>query len=154
MLHRKNGKRLGMTVAEFGLVLPAVMVLLLGTMEMGNLFHSWLTVQKAAQEAVRIAATGEGADDGTRMIRIENKALERMEPLQGTKTVTVSSWPRGQASDTGSQGSAGSPCEIVEVRASCTYTPLISLMEPILPDDITLSSADRKLNEPWRPCDS
>lgn len=153
MHKRRNTNRRGMTLVEFAMLLPVILFLLLGVMESGNMFFSWLTVQKSAQEAVRVAATGQGDEEGTRMSLIRNTAMERLAPLDGTKTVTVTSWPGLDASGPGTEGSAGNPCQVVEVKVSYLYEPLIGLIAPVLPESLTLSSADRKINEPWKPCE-
>lgn len=150
---RRNHARQGMTLVEFALLMPVLLFLLLGVMESGNMFFSWLTVQKAAQESVRVAATGIGDEEGTRMTLIEDAAMERLDPLDGTKTVTVTSWPGMDASGPGIEGSAGGPCQVVEVKVAYLYAPLVPLLEPILPESMTLTSADRKVNEPWKPCE-
>jgi len=55
---RRKGRR-GQTLVEFALVLPVLLLLLFGVIEFGATFHAWLTLEHAAREAARYAATGQ-----------------------------------------------------------------------------------------------
>ena len=57
-LKRRKG-RLGQTLIEFALILPVLLLLLFGIIEFGAAFHAWLTLEHAAREAARYAATGQ-----------------------------------------------------------------------------------------------
>ncbi|HIQ01886.1 MAG TPA: hypothetical protein EYH30_07120, partial [Anaerolineales bacterium] len=57
-LKRRKG-RLGQTLVEFALILPVLLLLLFGIIEFGAAFHAWLTLEHAAREAARYAATGQ-----------------------------------------------------------------------------------------------
>lgn len=48
----------GSTIVEFALVLPFLVLLICGIMDMGNLFYQLNIVNEAAREGARIAATG------------------------------------------------------------------------------------------------
>jgi len=51
-------RRKGQTLAEFGLTLPFLLVLVFGIIESGRLFQAWVTLQNSAREATRYATTG------------------------------------------------------------------------------------------------
>lgn len=147
--------RSGMTSVEFGLLLPILFVLIMGLIETGNICYSWLTVQRAAQEGTRFAATGQGYEEGTRMMLIEQETNRLLSALNsGTKTITIRSWPTLDTTVPGQDGNAGEPCQIVEVEALYNYKPFTPLIAQLLPNVITLLGSDRKVNEPWYPCDS
>ncbi|RLC54637.1 MAG: hypothetical protein DRI80_19030, partial [Chloroflexota bacterium] len=48
----------GQGMVEFALVLPVLLLLLFGLVEFGRIFHAWLTLEYAARQAARYAASG------------------------------------------------------------------------------------------------
>ena len=51
-------KKRGQAMVEFALVLPIFILLLMGIMEFGMLFHQYLVVTSASREGARAAAVG------------------------------------------------------------------------------------------------
>lgn len=150
----RNRARKGMTAVELALLLPALLMLIMGIIETGVITYSWLTLQSAAQKGARYAATGQGYDTGTRLTEIKNITEKTLEVLdKGAKKVTIRSWPTHNTSGTGVENNAGEPCQVVEVAATYDYEPFTPLIAQILPETITLLGSDRKVNEPWYPCD-
>ncbi len=149
-----NSRRKGMTTVELGLILPFLMVMVMGILEMGTMAYSWMAIQKAAQTGARFAATGVGEEEGTRMSQTIQITEDWMAALdKGAKEITVSSWPTTAASGSGTSGSAGGPCQLVEVAVVYQYHPYTPIVGAVLPDVIPLFGSDRKLNEPWKPCE-
>ncbi|QJB55228.1 TadE/TadG family type IV pilus assembly protein [Pseudodesulfovibrio sp. zrk46] len=147
--------RQGITSMEFAMVLPFVVTLVFGLVEFGNMFYSWLAVQKAAQVATRFAATGVGEEEGTRISQINQIAADWLADLDnGSKEIVISSWPTPAASGAGAVGSAGDPCGLVQVAVVYNYEPFTPIVSSILPTTVSLHGQDRKLNEPWKPCDN
>lgn len=147
--------RTGMTTLEFALILPVLLLLVMCVIEMGNICYSWLTLQRAAQEGARFASTGQGYEEGTRLVQIQEKTGVMLAVLNnGDKEITVRSWPDLSASGAGQDGNAGEPCQLVEVEVVYGYKPFTPLIAQALPPTITLLGSDRKVNEPWYPCDS
>ncbi len=145
----------GLAAVEMALVLPAALLLIFGLIETGNLFFTWLTVQKAAEMGARFAATGQGEDEGTRVAQIQARSQALLVNLSGSGAeVSVRSWPTISATGSGVAGSAGEPCGIVEVGVSFLYRPVTPLLGDVLPESIPVHGSDRKVNEPWRPCPS
>ena len=143
----------GMSALECAIVLPVFLMLLMGLMEAGNLFRSWLTVQKAAQAGARFASTGQGDLEGDRMARILNEADMVLGILpDAARLVAVRSWPDVVASGSGATGDPGQPCGLVEVAVTYDYTPITPIIGAALPAVIPLAGSDRKVNEPWQPC--
>ncbi len=158
-LHKKStnnaGSRAGITTVELGLLLPLVFMLIMGIIETGVLCYSWLTVQRAAHEGVRFAATGQGYEEGTRNTLIEQATASMLDQLNnGQKVITIRSWPDHSATGSGIEGNAGEPCQLVEVQVAYKYQPFTPLVSNMLPEIITLLGSGRKVNEPWYPCDS
>ncbi len=54
----------GQTLVEFAVILPVFVLLFFGVFEFARLLQSWVTIQHAAEEAVRFATTGTGWDAG------------------------------------------------------------------------------------------
>lgn len=152
--HLKHSRRRGMTTMEFAMILPFLVVLVLGMVEFGTMFYSWLTIQKAAQSAARFAATGVGEEEGTRMNQTLQLAESWMTDLDnGSKEIVITSWPTPNATGQGVEGSAGTPCGLVEVAVTYNYHPFTPVVSAMLPEVLQLHGQDRKMNEPWKPCD-
>jgi Flp pilus assembly protein TadG len=151
MLRRRSP---GNASVEMALLLPVALLLCLGLMESGNMFLAWLTMQKAAETGVRLATTGQGLDDGTRLTRITQKTLSVASVIPGgdKATVTVRSWASKDTSGSGVSGDAGGACLPVEVRVDLSYVPTIPLFEKLFPPTVALSGRERMVNEPWVPC--
>lgn len=151
--NRRNPRRRGITTVEFALTLPFIIILVMGMVEVGTMYFSWMTVQKAAQTGARFAATGIGEEEGTRMTQILQQTEDWMEALdKGGKVITVSSWPTTSATGEGVSGNAGGPCQLVEVAVVYSYHPFTPIVGSMFPDVIEISGQDRKINEPWKPC--
>ena len=153
--NRKNkSRRLGLTAVELAMVLPILFTMVMGLFEGGSAYYSWLTVQKAAQVGARFAATGRGEDEGTRLNQIIATTEAGLTTLtHGTTEVTVRSWPDLNAVGDGIDGNPGAPCQMAEVAVLYNYKPFTPIVAALLPDTIPLHGYDRKVNEPWKPCD-
>jgi hypothetical protein len=135
------------------LVLPVLLAMLFGLMEIGNMLFFKATVSKAAHSGARLAVTGRGEDDGTRLSRIKSRARELADTLGPDNiTVAVRSYPDLGAQGAARQDDAGSPCELVEVEIKCDYHPLTPFLSATLPSDMTFTAKERMVNEPWAPC--
>lgn len=154
MNQNKRAQRRGITSVEFALIIPVLMVMIMGIVEMGTMFHSWLTLQKAAQSGARFAATGQGEEEGTRIAQIQQVTGNWLESLdKGDKEISISSWASPAAEGDGASGNAGGPCQLVEVAVVYAYHPYTPIVGSLLPEVIPILGSDRKLNEPWKPCD-
>ena len=74
--------RKGQSMVEFLFVIPILMVLIFGIMEMGRHFYTRLTLRNAVMEATRFAVTGRELDDGSgtplgRVASIESVILQK-----------------------------------------------------------------------------
>ncbi|WP_207264649.1 TadE/TadG family type IV pilus assembly protein [Desulfovibrio sp. Huiquan2017] len=151
---RNNGRRAGLAAVETALILPVMFMLIMAVIESGNAVYAWATVQKAAQIGARFAATGRGADAGTRLQDIIQATEAGLTTLkQSNIAITVRSWPDVRASGDGIDNDPGAPCQLAEVAVVYNYEPFTPLVSPLLPDTIPLRGFDRKVNEPWKPCD-
>jgi len=66
MKHRSNKKTFrAQTMVEFALVLPILMVMLIGMLEVGRMVFTYITIASASREAVRYGAASGDNDPGT-----------------------------------------------------------------------------------------
>lgn len=150
----RHSRRRGMTTMEFALVLPFIMVFIMGMIETGTMFYSWMTVQKSAQAGARFAATGMGEEEGNRLSQIVQTTEDWLTSLEnGDSEIVIRSWPTTSATGEGTSGNAGGPCQLVEVAVTYAYHPFTPIVGALFPDVVPIHGSDRKLNEPWRPCD-
>ncbi len=151
---RPESRNLGSMLVEFAVLLPAALVLIMGLIETGNLYRSWLTVQKAAQQGARYATTGQGEMDGNRLTEIVGATSELLTilPNNGDSEVYVRSWPGMNVSGEGRPDDPGQPCDTVEVKVLYTYDPITPLVGAVMPDPLVLNGSDMKVNEPWHLC--
>ena len=153
--NRSNRGKRGLVSVETALLLPVMFTMVMAVIEGGSMLHSWMALQKASQMGARFAATGQGEEEGSRMSQIHQVTTEWLDQLDdGAKTITISSWPGYAAAGGGTAGCAGGPCDMVEVAVTYEYKPFTPFIGDALPKIIKLSGVDRKLNEPWKPCDS
>jgi len=150
---RQNRRRRGMGTVEFALIAPSIFILFMGIIETGNMLSAWMTIQKAAQSGARFAATGIGDEEGNRLTLIKQETKEWLEALGGNKLIEVKSWPTLSATGDGATGNPGGPCQLVEVEVIYDYKPITPVLSAVFPDFVKLTGHDRKLNEPWKPCD-
>jgi Flp pilus assembly protein TadG len=150
---RRNTSR-GQGAVELALIAPILLVCMFGVVEMGRLSYAWVTMQHAARAGTRMAITGQGEQNGTRLSLIINASQQVANnlPRGGGTTITVRSWPDVTASGAGRAGNPGQPCELVEVEVQYVYQPVTPLISHLMPSRTTLAGRDRKLNEPWVPC--
>ena len=152
--NRKLSRRAGLAAVETALILPIMFMLVMAVIEGGNAIYAYVTVQKAAQMGARYAATGRGADEGTRLNDIIKATEAGLTTLkQSNIEISVRSWPDLQATGDGIDNDPGAPCQLAEVAVVYKYEPFTPLVGPLLPDSIPLRGFDRKVNEPWKPCD-
>lgn len=57
-MRRTALRKRGQAMVEFALVLPILLIILLGIMEFGLVFHEYLVVTHAAREGARVAVLG------------------------------------------------------------------------------------------------
>lgn len=144
----------GQSLVEMALLAPVLAALLFGVVESGRLFYAWVTVQHAARAGTRFAVTGIGERDGTRLRQIQRTALEAARGLPARDLqITIRSWHGLRGRQQLIVGSAGGPCDLVEVEVQYTFRPIIPLIARLLPQQMILRGSDRKMNEPWMPCE-
>lgn len=147
-----NGRR-GAASLEFALIAPTLFLFLMGLFEFSLISHARLTIQKAAQMAARHGTTGQiqsGEDRRTRIVEIAESYLAYLPG--GQAQVFVRSWKGLDTSGAGIENDPGGPCDTLEVSIRYQYRPAMPIVAQVLPQSLDLTGADRRVNEPWRPC--
>ena len=106
----------GQTLVELALILPILVILLMGTIEFGRIFFTYLTVTHASREAARATIVHTTKDNTYIQEKVEN-AAGWLDPT----TLTVDVTPTSPASRT-----TGVP---LTVKVSCPvelFTPVLS----------------------------
>jgi Flp pilus assembly protein TadG len=127
LLHRFGRCRRGAALVEFGFVGPAMVVLVLGVLEVGRLAYYQAALNYAAQEATRFAIVREG--DVT-AAQIEDFAGDQLLGLKKELAVITAAAPISAATNT----------SLVTVQATYPFRFLLPL--PSL-DSITLTAESR-----------
>lgn len=74
---RNDGGEKGQALAEFALIIPVLLILLVGIFEIGYGLNSYLTVVDAARDGARLGAKGSASDaDITALIARETERLK------------------------------------------------------------------------------
>jgi len=73
----------GQALVEMAIILPLLLLLLLGTIEMGRIFHSYIVVTQASREGARVAAVGQSDAE------INTVVAENTSSLGGTVRVGI-----------------------------------------------------------------
>jgi Flp pilus assembly protein TadG len=126
---RKRGPyERGQALVEFALVIPVFLILVLGIVDFGWAFRSWMTVTNSAQEGAQLGAVGATCDD------IKQRAVETSAGLL-------------LLSDVSAENCQGQPGTSVAVTVTHDYSlvaPLGGLLTTLsggaLPSTITLTS--------------
>lgn len=146
----------GATLAEFALMLPVLMAIIAGVIEMGMLFNAWVAVQDAAERGTRYAVTGRSScssGGSSRLTCITSEAQTAVKHIKDNATavtVTVNSW-NYPTYTTLAANNPGGPCDAVEVAVTYAYKPRITLFTPLI-GTRNLTGRQRFINEPFGPC--
>ncbi|MEQ8672680.1 MAG: TadE/TadG family type IV pilus assembly protein [Aggregatilineales bacterium] len=71
-------------MAEFGLTIPILLLLIFGIIEFGRLFQAWVTLQNAAREATRYATTGQYNRDRYELLTESDYIVSAVAPVDNT----------------------------------------------------------------------
>jgi len=164
---RKTGYR-GQAITEFAIVLPILMVLLVGILEVGRMVFTYAAVTNASREAVRYASAfglDQDPDDGNKYLKykyckgIRNTASRSayFMHLQTSDIVIQYDHGPGHTPFDTCLAASGQDDVVVNkppylnsdrvlVTITTTYRPLVKLI-PIRPRTITSSSARTILGE-------
>ena len=114
----RRGRDAGQSLVEFAVILPLFLTILLGAVEFGRGFQSWLTLSNAAATGARTAAVGQTAAEVEAATRNAAVTLD-----QGALTVQV----------TNAEGPTGEP---VTVHVEYTMTMMTPFFAPLVPGGV------------------
>jgi Flp pilus assembly protein TadG len=118
---------------ELALVLPLLLLLVLGMVQVGAVLSAYLTLQAAAEEGARVGITG--APDSAIVARVEAVAAD-LNP--SNLTVTVTPVP-----------SARTPGTLLTVEVTYTYPIRFTYLQPLFGRSFTLQSTFSSLMD-WK----
>lgn len=154
---RNRADERGQTLAEFALLVPLLVILIFGFVDVSRIYQSWVTIEGAAREGARYGVTGRSdcdiaADD--RLACIEYNTTQRAQALTNNDTdltVTVRSWDFPAYADPAAEGDPGDQCDAIEVQVNYQFTPSTPLAATIF-GSIELVGRERLVNEPFGTC--
>jgi Flp pilus assembly protein TadG len=121
----------GAAAVEFAIVVPALIVLIFGSIEFGLAVNARTQVSNAAREGVRVASLGGSVAD------IQASALNSIGNVSGTKTVTVTCTTPGGATCTIGASNSGNTATVVVVL---NYTGITGMFPSLTNTTITGTS--------------
>jgi Flp pilus assembly protein TadG len=121
----------GAAAVEFALVVPALILLIFGSIEFGLAVQARTMVGNAAREGVRVASLGGSVAD------VQASALNALGTVSGTKTVTVTcKTPSGTSCVIG----AANPGNVATVVVTVNYTGITGMFPLLTNTKLTASS--------------
>lgn len=136
----------GQTLVEFAFIVPMILMLALGTVEMARHYYVRLTMQHAVAEAARFAVTGRIIADttGTPLTRAQS-----ITQIIGRRAATLSVDLDGITID---PPDGGGPGDIVTVNADFGFNFIAPWLRGLVPNGALDFSASTALkNEPFFP---
>jgi Flp pilus assembly protein TadG len=117
--------RRGVAAVEFGLMLPLLMLVLAGVVELGNYLASAQAVEKGLRAGAMFAARSDLPLTATAQTNIET--LVKRGSLSGSDPYLTDSWSNGgTVAATASTGTAnGQTIDIITVSATVTYEEIL-----------------------------
>lgn len=124
-----HGKQLGQNLAEFALLLPLLLTLVLGTLDLGRCFYTYVAMTNAAREAARYGALHNTAASST---QVRQEFTSDGSDISGCAGGTLTFAASG--------GGRGNP---YTVEVSCQFTlvtPFVAGFLGALGNQLTISS--------------
>ncbi|QAZ66637.1 TadE/TadG family type IV pilus assembly protein [Solidesulfovibrio carbinolicus] len=137
----KPGQAGSLTV-EMALVLPILLTLLLGILELGNILRIQATLESAVGKIARYAATQETSQASAQNY-MQSQGLVPQVQQPGS-----SDGPQLTLSPSTTAPCSETPCLPFEVSLEYTYYAMSPPMKPFF-DNIKLSASAKKMSEDW-----
>ncbi len=80
----KPARAQGQELVEFALVVPVLLLVVFGVLDLGRLYHAAITITNAAREGARFATMPPGDDEGTEaatQAEAQNSRIDLTDPL-------------------------------------------------------------------------
>lgn len=132
----------GSLTVEMALVLPVLLTLLLGIIELGNILRIQTTLQSAVTKIAHYAATQETSQAAAQNF-MDSQGL-----VPGVQQADNSEGPQLTLSPSTTTACSETPCMPFEVSLEYTYYAMSYPMKPFF-DQIKLSASAKKMSEAW-----
>lgn len=132
----------GSLTVEMALVLPVLLTLLLGIMEVGNILRIQATLQSAVGKIAHYAATQETTQTSAQNFMDSQGLVPGVQQADSTEAPLLTLSPATTSS------CKETPCAPFEVSLEYTYYAMTPPMKPFF-DNIKLSASAKKMSEDW-----
>ena len=132
----------GSLVVEMALVLPILITLLFGIIEIANILRIQVTLNNAVSTIAHDTAMRETTQASAEQFMNANDLIPMVKQSAQADAPVLSLTPSTTTS------CKATPCTPFEVRLTYNYEALIEPMKPFF-DNIQLSASARKISEPW-----
>ena len=119
----------GQAIVEFALILPILIVLVMGILEFGLFFHSYVNISFASKEAARLAALDANATS-------QSIAASVQATMPATSNIAITLTPAAPRT-------TGLPVTVSVSTQHTFMTPVISVLAPSNPYTISSSTTAR-----------
>ena len=132
----------GSLAVEMALVLPILISLVLGIIEIANILRIQLTLDSAVTAIAHDAAMHETTQNSAEQYMTANGLIPGVQQSPSAPTPTLTLTPPATTT------CKATPCAPFEVKLTYNYQPMTELMKPFF-DNIKLTASARKISEPW-----
>uniref|UniRef100_I2Q3Z8 TadE-like protein n=1 Tax=Desulfovibrio sp. U5L TaxID=596152 RepID=I2Q3Z8_9BACT len=134
----------GSTAVELALVLPVLLLILFGIIEIANILRIQITLDSAVTTIARDAATHQTTQSSAEQYMNQEGLLPAVTQTgsQGAVPPVLTLSPATTAT------CKVTPCAPFVVTLSYTYKALTPMMEPFF-DDLVLTASAKRASEPW-----
>ena len=132
----------GSLAVEMALVLPILLSLVLGIIEIANIMRIQLTMDSAVTAIAHDAAMHETTQSSAEQYMSANGLLPGVQQSPSAPTPVMTLNPSKTTT------CKATPCTPYEVKITYNYQAMTALMQPFF-DNIKLTATARKISEPW-----
>jgi Flp pilus assembly protein TadG len=147
----------GQTLAEFGMILPVLILLIFGLIDIARMMESWVSIQEAAREGARygvtgrIDCTGPASPDREKCIRQTVTNATASLNNKASITTTFKSWDFPAYAEPPAANNAGLQCDALEVDVAYDYQPITPVFRFFF-NHVPMQASERMVNEPYGTC--
>jgi len=154
---RPRRRETGQTLIEFGMIVPIIILIIFGLIDLARLMQANVTIQEGARDGARYAVTGR-IDCTTPLVEnrencIKQAVADRTASLDNQSSIVASfkSWDFPSYADPAANNDAGEQCDAIEVAVAYEYQPLTPIFNFFV-GNIPLRASERMVNEPFGTC--
>lgn len=132
----------GSLAIEMALVLPVILSLVLGIIEIANILRIQTTLNSAVTTIAHDAAMHESSQASAEQFMNAKGLIPGVKQSEGAAAPVLTLSPALTTT------CKATPCDPFEVKLTYNYQAMVELMKPFF-DNIQLSASARKISEPW-----